>query len=144
MQKYKNEIIPNRYKVCELTDCPKAKSCLRQIAYQLLLDDEDECFLSLLKPRFCSKDGNCTYYRDSSPVVFAKGFTNFQKKMYSHQYQEFMMRLTNKFCRNPYFVRRRGERLLPPEEQKLILDTLKQVGVTEEMEFDAYEEKIYW
>lgn len=54
------------------------------------------------------------------------------------------MILRAKFGRNPYFLRRRGERLLPPEEQKFILDTLKQVGVTQEMKFDAYEEKIYW
>ncbi|MDO4159530.1 MAG: DUF6078 family protein [Prevotellaceae bacterium] len=144
MQKYKDEIIPSRYAVCQFTDCPMAKSCLRQIAYQLLLDNEDENCLLLLKPRFCSKDGNCSYYRDCNPVLFAKGFTNFQKKMYPSQYQLFMMRLKGKFGRNSYFMRRRGESLLSPEEQKFILDTLKQVGVTEDMTFDAYVEKIYW
>jgi hypothetical protein len=144
MQQYKDEIIPSRYTVCQYADCKNAKNCLRQIAYQLLLEDEDEYCLSLLKPRFCSKDGNCKYYRDCNPVTFAKGFTNFQKKMYPQQYQEFMMRLIGKFSRNPYFVRRRGERLLSPEEQKFIIDTLKQVEVTEKLKFDAYEEKIYW
>ena len=144
MQKYKNDITPSGYTVCQLADCPKAKNCLLQIAYEQLIDDEDEECLHLLKPRFCSKDEHCKYYRDCKPVMFAKGFTNFQNKMYPQQYEEFMMILRAKFGRNPYFLRRRGERLLPPEEQKFILDTLKQVGVTQEMKFDAYEEKIYW
>ena len=64
MQKYKNDIIPAGYTVCQFSDCPKAKSCLLQIAYERLIDDEDEECLHLLKPRFCSKDEHCKYYRD--------------------------------------------------------------------------------
>ena len=46
--------------------------------------------------------------------------------------------------RNPYFERRRGARLIPPKEQEFALKALKIAGVTEEMQFDAYEEAINW
>lgn len=144
MQKYKDDYVPRQYMVCQQADCPLAARCLRQIAYGLLLADEEECCLRLLKPRFCSTDGHCQHYRDNTPVRFARGFANFQQKMFPQQYREFMERLAERFGRNPYFQRRRGERLLPPEEQEVILDTLRQVGVAEGMAFDAYEEKVYW
>ena len=144
MKKLKNVVIPNRYVVCSLAECPLAKTCLRQLAYALLLDDEDERCLSMLKPRFCSRNEDCEYYRGSIPVKFARGFTNFQRRMYPQQYQTFMKRLIALFGRNSYFVRRRGECLIPPEEQRVILETLRQVGVTENLAFDAYEEMFYW
>ena len=46
--------------------------------------------------------------------------------------------------RNPYFERRRAARLIPISEQKFILKVLKIVGVTEEMQFDSYEQAINW
>ena len=134
--------IPDRYSVCEHSDCKLAATCLYQIAYVHQI--ESETYLRLINPRKCSKDGNCLYYRDSAPVTFARGFTNFQKRMFPDQYQRFMTRLIGKFGRNPYFERRRGDTPLPPKEQEFILNVLKEVGITEEMKFDQYEENINW
>jgi hypothetical protein len=55
-----------------------------------------------------------------------------------------MYRLIGKFGRNPYFVRRRGERLLPPSEQEIVLTVLKDIGIEKELKFDSYEECIDW
>lgn len=44
----------------------------------------------------------------------------------------------------PYFERRRGEFPLSPKEQRIVLNALRRVGVTEELRFDQYEESVNW
>ena len=77
-------------------------------------------------------------------MIFARGFTNFQKRMYPQQYDQFMTTLILHFGRNQYFKRRRGDILLPPEEQEVIRQMLEKVGAESKMEFDNYEEHINW
>lgn len=134
--------LPDGYAVCEHVDCPVASTCLHQIAYGILL--EKEKYLRLINPGLCTKDGACTFYRDCKPVTYARGFTNFQRRMYPAQYQHFMTALIGKFGRNPYFERRRGATPLPPAEQHIVLNALKDAGVNEDMRFDKYEEHINW
>ena len=116
--------------------------CLHQLAYTELL--KTETVLHLLNPTQCVKDETCKFYRNYIPVAYARGFTNFQKKMFPDQYQAFMYKLIGKFSRNGYFERRRGESVLSPKEQETVLAILKEVGITEEMKFDSYESHINW
>lgn len=46
-----------------------------------------------------------------------------------------------KFCRNPYFERRKGVRLCTPKDMLEVKAALKDLGL-EHLEFDAYEEHI--
>ena len=101
-------------------------------------------YLNLINPRLCSKEETCPHYAGSQPVRFAKGFTNFQKRMYPQQYAKFMTLLICHFGRNQYFRRRRGDILLPPDEQKIIHKALKKSGVELQLEFDQYVEAIHW
>lgn len=149
MPKKQYTSLPSDYPVCQHSDCKMAGTCLHQLAYDQLR--QTETYLRLLNPgkcgSTCSPTGEeipCEYYRDNKPVIYARGFTNFQKRMFPDQYQNFMNLLIGKFSRNPYFERRRGETALPPKEQEIVLNALKQVGVTEEMKFDSYEENINW
>lgn len=137
---YKN--IPANYALCLHDDCPKADTCLRQLAFRR--HAEQGLYLRLLNPMRCSKQENCPHYADNKPVTFAKGFTNFQKKMYPDQYAKFMNILICHFGRNPYFMRRRGDILIPPKEQEIIKRALKSSGITQPMEFDQYVEGINW
>lgn len=134
--------IPANYAVCLHHDCPKAATCLHQIAYQTLVEQEN--YLNLINPNRCGKDDSCRYYRNNTPVVYARGFTNFQKRMFPDQYQTFKSILIDKFCRNSYFERRRGETALSPKEQSIVLQALKAAGITEEFKFDSYEENYNW
>ena len=134
--------LPPNYSVCEHNGCPLAESCLHQIAYRQLVKDSE--YMRLINPSRCSQSAGCKYYRNNEPVTYARGFTNFQKKMFPDQYSQFMYRLIGKFGRNPYFERRRGDSALTPREQQLILQTLKDCGVTEELKFDSYEQIINW
>ena len=65
-------------------------------------------------------------------------------QMFPAQYQQFMSILMSHFGRNPYFERRRGESPLSPKEQRIVLNALRRVGVTEELRFDHYEESVNW
>lgn len=134
--------IPKNYPVCQHSDCPMAATCLRQLSYTELLENEE--YLHLINPNKCSKDVICKYYRDNKPIMYARGFTNFQKRMFPDQYLKFMNLLIATFGRNPYFERRRGETALSPKEQAIVLKASKQVGVTEEIKFDKYEENLNW
>ena len=135
--------LPINYPVCEHSSCPKAATCLHQVAYSMMMEQNEE-YLRLINSTRCSKDEACTYYRDKKPVIFARGFTNFQKRMYPQQYDKFMTTLILHFGRNQYFKRRRDDILLPPEEQEVIRLMLEKVGADSKMAFDKYEEHINW
>ena len=143
MSKKENTSLPTNYSVCEHSSCPTAATCLHQVAYSILMEHKEE-YLRLINPARCSKDETCTYYRDKKPMIFARGFTNFQKRMYPQQYDQFMTTLCLHFGRNQYFKRRRGDILLPPEEQEVIRLMLEKVGADSKMDFDKYEEHINW
>lgn len=142
MPKKEYTSLPSNYPVCLHSDCPLAATCLHQSAYSKLLENEE--YLRLINPNRCTKDNMCSYYRDCKPMTYARGFTNFQERMYPDQYKKFMSICINHWSPNPYFERRRGARALPPDEQAFILHALKKAGITEEMKFDSYEENINW
>ncbi|MGM9760114.1 MAG: DUF6078 family protein [Parabacteroides sp.] len=134
--------LPTDYPVCQLSDCPMAETCLHQISYPTLLEKNN--ILHLVNPNKCSKDAQCKFYRSNKPITYARGFAHFQKRMFPEQYDRFSMMLISQFGRNPYYERRRGDTALTPEEQRIVLDALKEVGVTEEMQFESYEENTNW
>lgn len=104
--------LPGDYEVCKHSDCPMANTCLHQIAYSRLIETQE--YLRLINPRRCTYDSTCKYYRNNTPVMYARGFTNFQQQMFPGQYAAFMSKLIACFGRNPYFERRRGGLPTPP------------------------------
>ena len=134
--------LPAGYAVCQHANCPMAETCLHQIAYAELLAKED--ILRVVNPSKCSKDDQCKYYHSNEPITYARDFAHFQKRMFPEQYDRFSMILIGKFGRNAYYERRRGDTALTPEEQRIVLDALRKVGVTEEMKFKSYEENTNW
>ena len=87
---------------------------------------------------------DCPHYASARPVRFAKGFTNFQTRMFPQQYSKFMDMLVLHFGRNQYFMRRSGKVILSPEEQAVILNALKACGIDSHFDFDEYIESTYW
>ena len=140
MPKRNYSTLPADYPVCILEDCPMAATCLRQTAFSDLR--ESETFLRLINPRKCQKSSECKFYRDASPVRYARGFTGFQKRMYPQQYQTFMRTLIMEFGRTNYFELRSGRLSLSPKEQQAVLAALHKAGITEDLPFDHYEEHI--
>ena len=83
MPKKEYTSLPKDYPVCDHSSCPMAATCLHQTAYSTLMEHSE--YLRLINPSRCSKNESCIYYRDSKPVTYARGFTNFQKRMYPQQ-----------------------------------------------------------
>ena len=137
---YKN--IPAGYPLCLHDDCPMADSCLRQLAFRR--HEALGTYLNLINLSQFSKQADCPHYVRNQPVRFVSGFVYFQKRMYPDQYDKFMTLLICHFGRNQYFKRRRGEIVLPPEEQEVIQVALEKAGVTQPMEFDEYIDAINW
>ncbi len=131
-----------KYAVCVHADCQCADTCLRHIGYNELLKTEK--ILRIINPTKCTKNDKCHHYRNSSPVTYARGFTGFQEKMYPAQYETFRFACIGMFGRNGYFMRRRGAFALPPLEQEMVLQALRDAGVTEDLPFDSYEERLNW
>ena len=142
-QKYKTQ--PRHTgRISPLPACrlPDGQTCLRQLAFCRC--KEMGTFLNLINPTLCTKEDSCPHYAGSQPVRFAKGFTNFQKRMFPQQYAKFMTLLICHFGRNQYFKRRRGDILLPPDEQAIIQKALQKSGVESPLEFDQYIEATHW
>ena len=138
----KETTIPYGYEACLPCDCPQRDHCLR--AWAWTHRDSSARQYVLLNPDLTTLDGHCPFYCDDQPQRYALGFTNFQRRMYPEQYQQFMSACIARFGRNPYFMRRRGDTPMPPSEQAFIRSLLKQVGAPDDLDFDAFEERISW
>ena len=141
MSKINYNEVPGCYLHCIKADCKKATHCLRQLAMQAA-DDSVRSF-AIINPKLIEQQDECEFYRNNKPQVYGKGFKNMQKKMLPDEYSMFMYRLQGKFGRNPYFERRRGERLCSPSDIKQVEAALKAIGHPE-LKFDAYVEKLNW
>lgn len=142
MSKTLSKEVPENYVLCLHEDCPCASTCLRHLACKPMM--ERSTYLRVLNPDRCVPGTSCRYYRDSAPVVYARGFKGMQARMLPAQYQKFRALLLNHFSQNTFYERRRGDFALSPEEQKMVLQALHQAGVTEDLSFDRYEESICW
>ncbi|MEE0870900.1 MAG: DUF6078 family protein [Bacteroidaceae bacterium] len=134
--------LPENFSACLHADCPMAGKCLRQVAYSQMMENMEKIYM--INPRHCTKDEKCKFYRDATPVRYAKGFTKFQKHLLPEQYQEFMSVLIVHFGRGGYFYRRRGVVALSPVEQEVVLNALRSTGFKEDLPFDSYEELYNW
>ncbi|MDO5418833.1 MAG: DUF6078 family protein [Bacteroides sp.] len=134
--------VPGNYAHCIRRDCPLATNCLRAMAWEAL--PKEIISVSVLNPARTKTTTDCPFYRNAASVTYARGFTKMQQQMFPEQYFRFSNRLIASFGRNPYFERRRGERPLSPKEQQTVRAALKYAGVSPDLEFDAYEERLSW
>lgn len=135
--------VPNNYPVCLNRNCPKADTCLRQQVEREV--DESATVWTIISPKHLAKlKGDCPYYRPNAKASFAKGFMNILENMPHNQRQRAILLLKNQFSERTYYRMRKGERLLSPAEQRIVLNILKKCGIAGTPEFDAYEECYEW
>lgn len=141
MNKISFNEVPANYPLCIKSDCPMADHCLRQMAMQVLT--KRERLVSIVNPRRTEDSEKCEFYRSDDPQMFGKGFTGMQQEMLPRQYAVFMRKLRNRFGRNAYFERRRGERLCSPDEVAYVREVLTSLGL-QHLDFDDYKEQYNW
>lgn len=144
--------VPHGYEYCFAgkDKCPKATTCLRAIAAQLLSESEDEQPQSVnaVNPFYVerlSEEASRTCYRPNAPLRYAKGMT--------HLFDEVPLKLASTLrlgvmgcfsCERYYYHCRKGERLITPEEQRRIARVFKAAGIETKPKFDSYEYGLAW
>lgn len=67
--------VPFDYPLCLNGQCPKAATCLRQLAMQSMPTEKD--YWKIISPkRLATVKGECPFYRSSQKARYAKGFMN--------------------------------------------------------------------
>ncbi len=135
--------MPYNYEMCLNEKCPKAETCLRQIATRSV--PEYIPFWKIVSPTYLAKqEGDCPYYRASTKVRFAKGCLQLLEGLPHKQMREVIAKLISSFSERTYYRIRNGERLLSPAEQGRVMNILKRCGVSMPQVFDAYVEGYDW
>lgn len=135
--------IPHKYLMCLNKECAKSTTCLRQIAVSNI-PETVSCW-RIVSPAYLSVlKGDCPYYRSLTKARFAKGFIKALENLPHKQMKVVISNLIFTFSQRTYYRIRKGDRLLSPSEQQIVLDIFKDSGVLCTPEFDAYEENYDW
>ena len=135
--------VPYQYSMCLNQLCPKANTCLRQLAEQSV--PEKVQHWTIISPKcLAAVQGDCPYYRSNTKVRYAKGFIGILESLPHKQMESVIIHLMSFFSRRTYYRVRKGERLLSPAEQQQVLNILKYCGVTQPPKFDEYIEAYDW
>lgn len=135
--------MPSQYSFCLNHQCPKATTCLRQLAEQSITNEVK--YWSVISPKhLATLKGDCPYYRSSQKVRYAKGFIAILGELPHKQMEVVISRLIGHFNQRTYYRVRKGERPLSPSEQRSVLRIIKNCGTTKALEFDAYYEDYDW
>lgn len=140
--KFTDKEIPWLYAGCIKADCKMADVCLRKKVMERRTATNDK--IMIVNQQHVTGDKDCKEFRSARPRKYAVGFTNFKERMFPAQYRCFKDLCISHWSRNEYFRRRRGVRLIPPEEQSFIKRALRQAGVTDDFDFDGYTYHIDW
>lgn len=134
---------PYGFGLCASADCLKASTCLRHIALEHA--SAEFPFLPTLTPqKLAAMKGNCEYYRPNTVVRYARGFVRTANLLTVSAADTFRWRLIAYFGRKNYYLARKGERLINPEEQNYIINQAKQLGVQLDEYFDKYIDGYSW
>ena len=135
--------IPNNFLWCTNRQCPKAGTCLRQLAERLSPEERISC--TTINPKHLDKfKEECPYFRTNKQVKYAKGFLGIMENLTAKQTRFFINRIISNSSLRTYYRVRNGERVLSPAEQQSIINILKECGATFSIEFDSYFEDYYW
>ena len=116
--------VPFDYPLCLNGQCPKAATCLRQLAMQSMPTEKD--YWKIISPkRLATVKGECPFYRSSQKARYAKGFMNMLNSLPYNKRGIAIANLIAGFGQRTYYRARKGERLLLPEEQQSVLNVFR-------------------
>lgn len=144
--------IPKNYAYCFAGKgiCPKADTCLRAIAAQVLTDSPEDTpkRIDSINPVYVQRlpDLNtCPCYRDNTPVRYARGMTKLFEDLPLKQARLIRLRVMNCFsCESYFYQSRKGIRLISLKEQQAIQRVFLSAGITGGPKFDEYQYSLAW
>ncbi|WP_075557335.1 DUF6078 family protein [Parabacteroides timonensis] len=135
--------VPYDFGLCAAENCPKATTCLRQIA--LKHAPENITFLRIMNPNTLKKmKGTCKFYRPNTKIQNAIGFMRTVNALTLRVADTFRLRMISYLGRKNYYLKRRGGSPLSPAEQQHIVILAKELGVILDEYFDGYVESYDW
>ncbi|MBP3228793.1 MAG: hypothetical protein J6M53_08460 [Bacteroidaceae bacterium] len=140
------EDVSKTFALCPSADCAVREACLRWVAAQLLPEDKPQwMFVAPRLWRTATADG-CEAFRTAEPVRMARGFTRALGDIASKHRPAVYAAICRALGtgRNHYYEMRRGQRALSPKEQDVIAAILASHGAPQPVEFDAYEQMLFW
>lgn len=132
----------NFYKtLCIHSECTEREHCLRQIYYNKEWNEET---MRIITPRLCTGNSQCPYYLKNDTRRICYGFIMMLTHLTRRQEDDFRNRMKAHFGHNTYFMMRRGERPIRPDEQQVIAQILNETAPDAQLFFDREENLDAW
>ena len=133
----------DHYTICFIDTCPLHRHCLRWLVGRYA-DSSKDVYLSVNPHNPLMNSDSCPMFREDIRVMKKKGFTRMYYDMPGHMEYKIRRQLIDKFTRKHYFQMRKGERLITPDEVKVIEQVIRANGWQGPINFDAEEEDFLW
>lgn len=128
--------------LCMKTDCVHAGECERLQAF--LRGEVREEIIEVVNPALVGDGTHCPHGARRQMVAFARGFQRACDRLSQKTLREVSLALSLIYGRNPYYKMRRGDRLISPEDQSVILSVFRKNGIADTDIFDSFEEQEQW
>lgn len=127
------------YAACPLASCKKSSTCIRYAAY-LKAQAEKESYSILNTSKFTTTDAGCENYLTPVKQRMARGFQAIYEtlpKRNSHYFWTCVSFMNE----TSWYRAKRGDLLLTPKEQEILLKAFRVNGADMSVGFDGYVEK---
>lgn len=143
--------LPHNYLHCLVGNeaCPRKSICLRAIAARMLEESEaaSPVGIQIINPNVARKvtGEECPFYRDSTPVKFARGMSRLFDDVPAGKLALMRRKVIECFpSRNYFFISKRGDRLITPEEQQAVERVFKKHVPGIEPRFNEFIKSVRW
>ena len=140
-KKNKKDGMMNKY-FCMKTDCVHAKSCMRLQSF--LRGETSDALLTVVNYSLVGDGSLCPHRVELCRVKYARGFVAVFDRIPQKVGRDIALSLSLIFGRNPYYKLRRGDRLITPAEQDIIVNAFHKHGIDAPSIFDSFEEHEEW
>ena len=131
------------YLVCFIDGCPLHKTCLRWVVGQYA--NQQTVAYTAINPRNpMMGNDSCPKYREMVRVKMMRGMTQFYHEMPGFMERDIRNSLIAHFGRTRYFQMRKGERLITPDQQKVIEQVMRANNWQGPIKFDGEVEDYLW
>ena len=127
------------YAVCPLASCKKSSTCIRHAAY-IKAQAEKDIYDILNTSKFTTSDAGCKHYLTPVKLRMARGFKTIYETLPKCNSHYFWTR-TFFASETSWYRAKRGDLLLTPDEQNILLEAFRAHGADISVGFDGYVEK---
>lgn len=136
--------MPKAFTVCNVTGCPLSETCLRHIMYATVASKEKP-YIEVINPEWvAAQKGQCGMYLKNEKVRRARGFMRTIRAIPTGHINSFRTSAISRMGYKRYYQTRRGEILLTPTEEAIVIKLANHFGVKLDEYFDGYSYVLLW